>query len=363
MALTRSSRKLWYTRYADDITLSTKETTFNQDIVRLAEDGSIVAGDVLTSIIESNGFTINSKKTRLHSGFAPKYITGVKVNEKLNLDRRYIRGIRAILYKIKTKGLDEVNKEFVKKYSKGSTNISNTVFGMIQHVGYIRGQIDPVYRKLWNSYCDAEGKGRHYLAVDMLDQILEKVFVINAGTEQGSGFFVEKMLITCGHVVSPHVAGKGYIDSLNEIQYHNFQNISSTQFSRSTNPVVCKNELDIVGYYSHFNLQHLLAESSFDIGDATSLGLGDTVFCLGYADYKLGNKPEYYEAKIVSIIPNKDGVKEYNIDKTLFAGMSGGPVLNSKYQVVGVVARGAQSRHERQHESTSVFLSLSEYFQ
>lgn len=75
-----------YTRYADDITISTDDVRINKYI------------KTIEKIITEEGFRINYKKLRLLSSNTKQLVTGIIVNEKLNIDRGYIRKIRQELY-------------------------------------------------------------------------------------------------------------------------------------------------------------------------------------------------------------------------------------------------------------------------
>lgn len=78
--------KMKYSRYCDDITFST-QGRINTGMVEL-----------LTSILQEEGFTINSEKTRILSRKSCQIVTGLTVNSKVNIPRRKRRRIRAIFH-------------------------------------------------------------------------------------------------------------------------------------------------------------------------------------------------------------------------------------------------------------------------
>lgn len=86
--------KMHFTRYADDMTFSTNA---NIDI-------SIFLGRAY-KIIEEERFTVNEEKTRIMYPWNRQAVTGVIVNDGLNVNRKYIRNIRAILHNCEEKGL------------------------------------------------------------------------------------------------------------------------------------------------------------------------------------------------------------------------------------------------------------------
>ncbi|MBI2626744.1 MAG: RNA-directed DNA polymerase [Parcubacteria group bacterium] len=86
-----------YTRYADDITISTRQAFFHKEIV---ESGSApLCGKGILSIIASNGFIINDAKTRILRTGRRQEVTGLVTNRTPNIKREYIREIRVLLDK------------------------------------------------------------------------------------------------------------------------------------------------------------------------------------------------------------------------------------------------------------------------
>jgi RNA-directed DNA polymerase len=73
-------------------------------------------GDQLTRIIDDNGFKINPAKTRVRSKGSRLEVTGVTVNRELNVSRKLIRQIRAMLHAWKKFGLDAAQTQFDLKH-------------------------------------------------------------------------------------------------------------------------------------------------------------------------------------------------------------------------------------------------------
>jgi Retron-type reverse transcriptase len=87
-------RRIAYTRYSDDMTFS---GAFNP----------LSLIDFVRHILSTNGFELNSRKTKiLGRGFRRK-ITGVVVNEKLQAAREYRRKIRQEMHYIQKYGLED----------------------------------------------------------------------------------------------------------------------------------------------------------------------------------------------------------------------------------------------------------------
>lgn len=83
-----------YSRYADDITFSTRENVFPTQIMN--ETGGIYSpGKRLKREIESSGFSINKKKTRIQYKDSRQDVTGLVVNKKPNIKKEYWRIAKA----------------------------------------------------------------------------------------------------------------------------------------------------------------------------------------------------------------------------------------------------------------------------
>jgi RNA-directed DNA polymerase len=128
-----------YTRYADDLSFSSNHY-FSSDEIKL-----------IRTIITKYHFTINEKKFRLLSSQSKQMVTGIIVNKRLNVDRTYIRNIRATLHHIKIEGIEAAAK---KHYQVDIADIKlqqKLLFkleGQINFIGQVRGKQDLIYLKL-----------------------------------------------------------------------------------------------------------------------------------------------------------------------------------------------------------------------
>jgi RNA-directed DNA polymerase len=86
--------KCTYTRYADDITFSTRKSEFPSQVMK-EEDGIYIAGKRLRREILNAGFSINENKTRIQYKDSRQDVTGLIVNKKPNTKKEYWRTVRA----------------------------------------------------------------------------------------------------------------------------------------------------------------------------------------------------------------------------------------------------------------------------
>lgn len=120
--------RLDYTRYADDMTFSTNWSGF------LDVQDSFIS-EVLSDINKA-GFQINEKKTRLLFRDSRQEVTGLVVNKKVNVNRKYIKQTKAMahsLYKTGTFSIDNV---------EGTINQLEGRFAFIDQLDYYNNKLD-----------------------------------------------------------------------------------------------------------------------------------------------------------------------------------------------------------------------------
>ena len=145
-----------FSRYADDITISTNKNIFTEDFK-----------SQIATIIKEEGFELNSKKERLQrnnvksplkkSGYIRERqeVTGIIVNEKPNVSRHFIRTLRATLFNWEKDGYEFTSLKHQKyytrekgflKYNGAIPPIEEVVGGKIEYLGMVRGKEDNIYR-------------------------------------------------------------------------------------------------------------------------------------------------------------------------------------------------------------------------
>jgi len=142
---------LFYTRYADDITFSSNRRTL-PIAVAVTENGQVTSiGSALTDTIAKHKFQINAEKTRLGASQNRKAVTGLIVNNRLNVPRQFIARTRAMLRAWKKYEYDAAAAEYGKKFDFYNTGAEfrKVVAGRLSHIGHIRGVDDRVFRRLY----------------------------------------------------------------------------------------------------------------------------------------------------------------------------------------------------------------------
>lgn len=145
----------WYTRYADDITISTTRSDFPPNIARFPNaqgTGQVIIGDSLTHAIESQGFKINHEKSRLYTHWTRQTCTGIVVNgPKLTPPRSYIRRLRSLVHHWNKNGWEDAAQVLHEKENRvlldSRDKLENHVKGRIEYLRMVRGSGDAIVAK------------------------------------------------------------------------------------------------------------------------------------------------------------------------------------------------------------------------
>jgi RNA-directed DNA polymerase len=150
-----------YTRYADDITFSTRELAFPPALASIDTEGKIEVGDKLKHIVLENWFAVNIAKVSLRKRNVCQVVTGLIVNKSLNVRRQYVRQIRAMLHAWEKYGLENAEKEFLNCHDRKSKNrapfkpppsFKEIVNGKLGFLGFVVGKDNPVYLRYWRQF-------------------------------------------------------------------------------------------------------------------------------------------------------------------------------------------------------------------
>lgn len=147
---------LRYSRYADDITFSSMHNVYQTDSAFLKE---------IQRIINEQGFTIKESKTRLQKRGFNQEVTGLTVNEKVNVNKQYIKEIRKWLYYWERYGYDKASGFFLQQFisdkgnlKKGKTDMTMVLAGKLNYLKMVKGAENELYQKLKARFEITSGK-------------------------------------------------------------------------------------------------------------------------------------------------------------------------------------------------------------
>ncbi len=325
-----------YTRYADDITFSTQVATFPRPIAALVHSQNGLTaeiGDELRTLIRNNGFEINTQKVRVQTRTKRQEVTGLTVNECPNVNRGYVRQVRAMLHAWEKYGLEKAQEVHHTLYltkhrhpRQPLPKYHKIVEGKINFLRMVKGEGDQIYRKFANDYRALLGKEPKYVVGENA-AIFASLWILESpgSCKQGTGFFLKDVgLITCAHVV--------------EADTYAFQHGDTMR----TYPVTvhAKNDVvDLAILKIEREVRHFLESDAI-----SEIQQRDRITLVGFPNYQNGDSPHLSEGH-VSGFRMKAGIRRMRIDTPIIAGLSGGPVLKAG-KVIGVAVTGADRMEE-----------------
>lgn len=320
-------RNCIYTRYADDITFSYSGRNMPLAAVSAQPDGSIVTelAQNLVAIIEGNGFRINRDKVRPSYRTTRQEVTGLIVNKRVNVKRRVVKEVRAMLHAWRKFGLVLAQKDFTTK-SGSHSSFESVVRGKISFIGQIRGKPDKLFRKLADQF-NQIAVGPKISTVLLPDEIVRQAtwVVETSKGEQGTAFFVAGYgLVTCSHCLGPGL-----------VIYH------PADHTKKFSVKVIKSD-------SHIDLailsipKELAAIVPIPLSSGGSL-TGIDVELFGYPSHHAARPIRVESGKVLRVFP-RSGVSYLEITPKIIGGNSGGPVLDANYDVVGIAVLGLNGK-------------------
>lgn len=196
---------LKYSRYADDITFSSLHNVYQSDSDFIKE---------IHRIITEQGFHIKESKTRLQKEGYRKEVTGLLVNDKVNVHKRYIKQIRMWLYYWETYGYERAYGFFVQQYSankvnntKGKPDMANVIGGKLDYLKMVKGAENKLYLKLRERYIKLTSKYN----------FIERV--INAWEKEGIETAMDLFYLNNNHIINQD------INQMDDIDFDDFDEI------------------------------------------------------------------------------------------------------------------------------------------
>jgi RNA-directed DNA polymerase len=168
-----------YSRYADDITFSANKPVFDETFKK-----------TLIDIIEvQEKFKINFEKERLQGGNERQSVTGIIVNRKSNVDRKYLKDVRFWLMCWKKFGTDATQQKFLVqfpdkkgflRYGGATPQFYNYLSGKILFLGMVRGAKDEIFLKQKMSfdelYSEVNDKKNHINQISKPSGSISSIF-------------------------------------------------------------------------------------------------------------------------------------------------------------------------------------------
>lgn len=339
--------KCTYTRYADDLTFSfdVPKGKLPRSIIRInSKDEKAIVGSTLLKIIKDNGFKVNEQKVRLQGRNQRQEVTGITVNNKVNLKRAFIRRTASMLHAWKKFGAIAAEKQYIEKYRKKNTQpwqkeklkkadgsfFINVVKGRVNYILMVRGRNDPVYRKLAFQLTEALGvpnKNYQKSHQELSTFVIEKL--VGDEHNQGTGFLLEGVgIVTNRHVVEG-------ITNENYMLYNTFRCYEENSKKKCSLIYVSKDhDIAILKPVEEWS-----KVTPYKMGIDKYLQTGDEITVVGFPGFSPGATPYICQGKITSQKKLFQS-QAWIVDAPINHGCSGGAILNNRGEVIGIATFG-----------------------
>lgn len=366
-----------YTRYADDITFSfySPAEFLPKNLVEYSLSNGkpnhyfSKVGAELDELVRRHGFVINQAKVRLQGPGERRVVTGLVTNQKPNVPRTYIRKTAALIHSIEKHGIEAANVIYKQKNPNSSGILESHLQGRLLFIKQVTGEKSEVYRRLAQRYnmlpiksnvpntpvATTEDSNNFKVG----EFIKSKCWVTEISETldgklvqiQGTAFMIQGgLMVTCEHNLAHHEGSKRH--EFNECCVYR---VGEGEALYEARVIIRDKNLDLAVLKvsdSPAGLDHFTLEVTREPN------IGDRVAVLGFPNHKTGSHVGVLKCRVTNKYPLHD-VQHSEVDKTLYAGNSGGPVINSSYHVVGVAAKGAEGNPN----GKNTFIRISELIQ
>jgi hypothetical protein len=325
-----------YSRYADDISISTKRSSLPEELLASyvgPGDKRPEVGRDLIRLIEQHGFALNNDKTRVRTAAQRLVVTGLIVNKKVNVQRRYVRDIRACLHDWNKNGYRRAGKSFLRRRAGTGPTLANHLRGKLNYLKMVKGPDDATFTKYALQFKTLRPSARAVPIVGKCAAIpafLKHAIWIVVGRDasgsvlyNGTAFAMDGLFVTARHVFEVDDPVKWELLLA-----------SNTAVSR---PVLAYRE------HKHFDIT-ILKTRAKPIGSLlrspAAPGVAEPVHTAGYPNWHTPADGLYQIAGTVAQQKTVSMVDYILIDKTINPGLSGSPVLDTRGYVHGAFAYG-----------------------
>ncbi|MBF2638265.1 trypsin-like serine protease [Listeria welshimeri] len=352
-----------YSRYVDDVSISTNKFYFPKKIAYKDAQEEITLGEISQKILDKTGFEVNQSKVCLRHKTQHQYVTGLVVNEGVNVSRTYIKRIRAALNNLRTNNEIDGKEKFFIELSKHAHNRSqqfdmySILKGQIHFVGQVKGKDNQVFRKLATSFnqlnLPVSTKPISILSATEKKRC-QNTYIVEVGYENEEG-------IQCFTGSAFYMKGVGIVSAAHTFRdYYRWIEEAVNPFLYLTNENKPTEKIEITKRCIDYELDIAIfdIDSSEDTANwgfeySNSIFEGQSCVLLGYPKHTEGNNLNTEVGRITQKLKQKYpdkfnkktsdlGVEQtrYKISSDIYAGNSGGPILNNDERVIAIAVKG-----------------------
>lgn len=350
---------LTYTRYADDLVFSSTSAYSARKMVDQGKSAVCGINHFITDTIEANGFEINERKVHVANRGSRQIVNGIIVNQKCNIRRSQYREFRALFHRWSKEDYsaaaaayfrNKKNHCYKPKLCNGDELCDERTFAR-----HIRGRLDyfsmvvgvnghptEPMAKLWTLFHQVTHERVPYLTFEKSAVQLSYAFdsretddVVGADS---SGVIIQDILMTCSHGLP-----KERIDKNGDAVSISIRTAFGESFSIEASRFKKYSGFDFAFARLNADYSDLGIQS---VNPSYMPQAGETIYASGYAG---GNTPSHCVQ--ASVLPSRYGNGSVVVDRAFIKGMSGGPVFNTRHEVIGIVLKGSdESSYSRDGE-------------
>lgn len=285
----------------------------------------------MRQIFLGNGFRPNPQKIRYSDAKARKEVTGLVVNEFTNVRRKFVRNLRADLYRTECLGVAAAQAEHKAKFG-ADASLEEALRGQLGWIAQVRGRNFGVYRTLAGRFNELYPARPLHIDPTYDEAAQKAVFVVEFGDAeskecfQGTAFFLDGV----GLVTAFHVLEDLDVEWADLFRPHE----PAKKFKARPGAKKCK----------HRDL--MILEHDVPPEEQVFLKAGlvpqrgrEAIMALGFPSFHHGDELSKRPGDIVGRL-TRHAVKYIEVDANLSDGLSGGPIVNDRYEVLGVVHKG-----------------------
>ena len=332
-----------YTRYSDDITLSTTRRRPVPPALINAAQGETTIGPAVREILDRHWFKVNPAKVKVRCRHERQEVTGLVTNERVNVPRRFVRQLRAILHDCDKNGFEVAQARFRGEYDTKhrrpglQPTLIDVLIGRLSFLAMVRGRDDALVHKLIRRARALHPAFKRALLTEDAVLVLERsdeAFMRDGDASQGSGFLVADVgLVTASHVMCDE---KGKVLSDMHAMRWDLLDERMMMSLLLNDPTHDFAVLDI-------DAPHL---PRYKAGNSDAVRVGDTLVLRGFPHWAPGNPPSVTTVEVTGLAPKLDSPRIF-VSVPVHKGNSGGVALNAKGEAVGIVVTGDGTRKAR----------------
>jgi S1-C subfamily serine protease len=327
LAVAKGTRCI-YTRYADDISFSSYRPLSGLFEAAVPPTGNLspeIFSTGLKLAIEGNGFYIHPEKVHYADRNSRRSVTGIKINEGLNVDRRFVRNLRAAIHSVEKLGLPGAEAKYRAEHG-GSSSLASHLRGKLVWLRDIKGQGDPVFRRLARRF-NVLFPDKPMTTEPTQSEIRERaIWIIEDATakgDQGTAFFLKGYgLVTAAHCVD----GAGELELYHPARTSQRHVVTVAKSCDHRDVALLHHSVPASEYFELDVIQQAVSAE-------------DPITALGYPQFGPGEKLAVRTGTISSL-PIKSAVQKIDVSQKITQGMSGGPMLDRHGRVVGINHKG-----------------------